>query len=270
MTTLVCWVGVDSHGPTSIYIASDSRISWDGKRWDYGRKIYASKTSPDLLAFCGTVAFPSQVLGQLIEQIENGLLFEQSDPFELKLDRIEQVIKRNYKSLPLIVSGDFTVIYASRSGVKKTTKFNVAKIIGRPSKSVESEILEIPTSSDVIIRSGSGRTAFLKKFEEWVGDPRMKKIRTSRAVFGALCESISSGSDPYSGGAPQLVGLYRSGGNGNNFGVIYDNKRYLYGTELEDYGLDLSKINWHNELFERCCGKTMTLKGKAQRQPKVT
>jgi hypothetical protein len=28
MTSIVIWAGVDSHGPSSLYMAADSRITW--------------------------------------------------------------------------------------------------------------------------------------------------------------------------------------------------------------------------------------------------
>lgn len=39
MTMLASWIGIDTYGPTSAYIVSDSRISW-GKAaaYDHGKK----------------------------------------------------------------------------------------------------------------------------------------------------------------------------------------------------------------------------------------
>ncbi|MEZ9627773.1 hypothetical protein [Aliivibrio fischeri] len=268
MTTLVCWVGVDSHGPTSVYIASDSRISWGDNRWNLGRKLYASKNSANILGFSGKISLPSQVLGQIMELIDNGIMFSETDTFEVKLEKIRRFVDYSYKSLPANVSGKFTIVYASRSNIKMNSTFHVATIKGSAYKIVKAEVLNLPSSSDVIHRSGSGYSVFKKNYEKWVGDPREKKIRTSRAVFSSLCESISSGKDPFTGGAPQLVGLYRSEGNGQSFGVIHEQKRFLYGALVED-GHNFNQVEWRNELFEICCGEQMSIKGKAQRQPKI-
>lgn len=44
MTMLVSWIGVDTHGPSSVYIAADSRISWTQEhKFDFGKKVFASK-----------------------------------------------------------------------------------------------------------------------------------------------------------------------------------------------------------------------------------
>ncbi|MGH7752442.1 MAG: hypothetical protein ACREN5_06470, partial [Gemmatimonadales bacterium] len=87
--------------------------------------------------------------------------------------------------------------------------------------------------------------------------------RTSRTVFGALCDSIASGSDPASGGAPQLAGLYRVG-SGQTFGVITAGKRYLLGLCVDDSPA-LGGVEWRNELFERCDWETGTRLPEAQR-----
>ena len=67
MTVLIGWIGVDSRVPCSAYLMSDSRISWNDQlgAYDYGRKLFAFKNSPDILGYCGDVTFPSMVLSRL-------------------------------------------------------------------------------------------------------------------------------------------------------------------------------------------------------------
>ena len=57
MTVLIGWIGVDSHSPCSAYILSDSRLSWgtSPSAYNFGRKLFSLKNSPDIL---GTVAMP--------------------------------------------------------------------------------------------------------------------------------------------------------------------------------------------------------------------
>ena len=45
MTTLIAWVGVDSQRIGSVYIASDSRITWMdyGDCWDSTQKVFSSR-----------------------------------------------------------------------------------------------------------------------------------------------------------------------------------------------------------------------------------
>jgi hypothetical protein len=83
MTTLVAWLGVDSRGPASLYLASDSRITWGGSAsWDRGRKLFACRQKPYLFGYCGEAFFPSQLLGQVTERIDANLL-SASDPDDL-------------------------------------------------------------------------------------------------------------------------------------------------------------------------------------------
>ena len=58
MTTLISWVGIDQRRPTSLYLASDSRISWGSQhhRWDVGRKLFSCKVSADIFGYCGDVS----------------------------------------------------------------------------------------------------------------------------------------------------------------------------------------------------------------------
>ncbi|POC05847.1 hypothetical protein [Vibrio vulnificus] len=270
MTTLVSWAGVDTHGPASIYIASDSRISWGTGPWDLGRKVFASKNTPNILGFSGTVAFPTQILSRIIDLIDCGMLFKEDDEFEIKLEKIRAYVESNYKPLPKVVCGDFTIIYATRVGERMHSSFHVGKIIGTVNKKVTKELASIPEVSDIIYRSGTGRGPLNLWHKKWTGvdkDGHPKQIRTSRSVFGAFCDSLASKADKDTGGAPQLVGLYRVG-PALRFGVIYNNQRYLYGAPVTELN-DINQIEWRNELFERCCGETLCLLGKAQRQPKL-
>lgn len=89
---------------------------------------------------------------------------------------------------------------------------------------------------------------------------------TSRAIFSALVDSIASGEDPKSGGAPQLGCLYRIGG-GKILGVVNDCKRYYAGSALVGKE-DVDRIEWRNSTFERVSGSTKKLVVGAQRQPR--
>ena len=73
---------------------------------------------------------------------------------------------------------------------------------------------------------------------------------TSRAVFSAFCDALRSQEDPKTGGAPQVVGLYRKG-TGRCFGVVSENNKFILGL-LIDHNPDDSLVEWRNTLFERC------------------
>ena len=73
MTSFIAWVGVDSRGPASINFASDSRITWDefGKvGWNNARKTFACNSFPDIFGYVNDVTFPSIVIGQIVEYVQ--------------------------------------------------------------------------------------------------------------------------------------------------------------------------------------------------------
>jgi hypothetical protein len=65
-------------------------------------------------------------------------------------------------------------------------------------------ILSLPVESGLVIARGSGAAPF----DGWNNELKKSEIGgTSRAVFQALSLALQEGSDPQSGGAPQVVGL---------------------------------------------------------------
>lgn len=270
MTTLLSWVGVDTHGAASIYIASDSRISWGANNtWDVGRKVFSSKILPEIFGYCGTVFFPIQILGQITELIDNKMLFLDEDIFSDKLEKVRLAIESSYNLLPKLQKGNCRILYASRVGLKMRSSFHVAEIT-ISEEAVTSKEIALPQESGIIICVGSGKTALKKWHEVLIGPPNKdpyKSGRTSRNVFSAFCDSLVSKDDQFSGGSPQLVGLYRIQA-ANNYGIIHNNKRYLNGLEVTNTN-SINNIEWRNNLFERCDGKSMKILKAAQRQPKL-
>ena len=143
------------------------------------------------------------------------------------------------------------------------TKFHLFKIRWSHHDKWQIENVPLPVQSGLVNYTGSGAKSIFR----WYGRWQNTEIKgTSRAVFSAFCDSIKSGEDNFTGGAPQLVGLYRKG-TGKRFGIIYDNKRYLNGKTLEQ-NENIDTVEWRNCLFERCDGNTMEILHNAQRQPK--
>ena len=105
--------------------------------------------------------------------------------------------------------------------------------------------IEFPVSSGIMAVLGSGRAAFQASYDRW---QHSDAAGTSRTVFSALGDAMRAGVDPNTGGPPQLVGLYRIG-SGRTFGIIWEGKRYFYGTEVK-HAARFETVNWHNELFE--------------------
>ncbi len=122
-------------------------------------------------------------------------------------------------------------------------------------------MLPIPEASGIIKAWGSGEAAVARWYERWLST--RQGGRTSRSVFSAFCDALASGDDPFTGGAPQLVGLYRQG-VGETLGVVFQGVRYILGVPIQDLAL-VTSVEWRNALFERCDGHSMERLEGAQR-----
>ncbi len=265
MTLLASWIGVDSRKPSSIYIMSDSRISWKERaKFDYGKKVFGCKKSPDIFGYCGDVLFPSIVLSQIIDLADHGLLFNENWNCEQKSQAVINRLIQSFNDYPKEIQGitddSLEIIHCSRDNEKnfhckkmKWTKFD-NKWAGQD--------IDIQQHSDKLFVVGSGSSEFLEKYKKYWESENKK---TSRALFHCFTDTLSDIKDKYCGGAPQLVGLYRID-NARYYGMIYKNEKYFQGLKIQNM-TNFNNIEWRNELFEICDGNTMKIKNNAQRQP---
>ena len=98
ITLLVSCVAVDYRTPSAKYLLSDSRISWsNNKKYDYGRKVFASQNKTNIFGYCGDVVLPSILLNQLIDIIDLGLFFK---PIWNYRKKVSAVIKHLKEAFP--------------------------------------------------------------------------------------------------------------------------------------------------------------------------
>jgi len=264
MTSLVAWAGVDSRGPASIYLVSDSRISWGTvDSWDFGRKLFASVSHPDVFGYCGDVLFPSQLLGQFTQLADAGAYFSPAAPSQERHAALFHAATASFAGVPVDQQRAFTILHCGRDGVGLPSRFRVWQLDWMQGSGWSDRELPVPTESVLLCAVGSGERNVVTHDASW---RRSSVGRTSRAVFSAFCDALRSGADPYSGGAPQLVGLYRQGA-GAVFGVLFDGLRFLLGLQVPA-APHLEIVQWRNELFERCDPISMQLLPGAQRQPR--
>lgn len=262
MTSLVAWLGVDTHGPSSMYLASDSRISWGiNSKWDYGRKVFASQKYPILISYVGDVLFPSQILGQITDLIDSDLIRVDGVAPNIQMERVTQIIQGSFDAYPEAAKRDFEVVYCVRENEGMASVFHLFTFGWKSLTGWYHGQPDIPSKSGIICLKGSGEKPVQKWYERWNHIKSEKE--TSRVVFSAFCDALQSSEDKYSGGAPQLVGLYRKGA-GQNIGTIYKDVRYLYGLPASEL-MSLKAIEWRNSIFERCDGQTMAKLEKAQK-----
>jgi hypothetical protein len=262
MTTLIAWLGVDERQPASIYIATDSRISWGNSHsWDVGQKIFSALTKPELFAFCGDVIYPQAILPRICSLIDEDNFFAPNSGYDAKLNQLFDYVQRTFSSYPL--KGKFTILYISREHDGMAATFHAGKISWDSQVGFEMNVLMLPSESELIVATGTGKLAMDNKSFLWQNSDAQG---TSRSVFSAFCDALASGADQFSGGAPQLAGLYRIGAS-KQFGIIWNEIPYINGVEAAHHQLnDLRE--WRNNLFERCSPDTLTVIANAQKHPR--
>jgi len=262
MTLLASWIAVDSRKPSSIYIISDSRIKWQGgQKFDYVKKVFGCKNSPDIFGYCGDVLFPLIVLNQLVDIADQGLLFQDNWTCEEKSQAVIDKLIQSFNNYPQEnTTNSLQIIHCSRDD---KANFYCKKIRWtKDTKTWTGETVNFDNYSDKLFVVGSGANEFIEKYKKYWESENKK---TSRALFHCFTDTLSDIKDNYCGGAPQLVGLYRIG-NARFYGIIYKEKRYFQGVQIDNL-INLNSIEWRNELFEICNGDTMKIKDSAQRQP---
>jgi len=250
MTSFIAWVGVDSRSPSSLYLASDSRISWTPTiGWNHGRKLFASRSSPDALGYVGEVLFPSLALAQITSAIELGALFPANASPPLRIHRVESALKASHDSFPQGMRHPFTIVYAYRESSGMSSQFHIVTFEWAQGSQWTRTSVGLPESSGVVCMFGSGEQVVQKWISRWTSS---SQGGTSRAVFSAFCNALSSHEDPQTGGAPQLVGLYRTGPS-RVIGISHETTPTLLGMAIDPMECDTDqRLEWRNPAFERC------------------
>jgi len=249
-----------------VYFASDSRLTWNNLgAWDHGRKLFVARQYPHLLGYCGDAMFPTHTLSQVVEMIDLGLLADAEGNVDSCLERIMQVLSCALETYPSSLKQAFEVVYATREGMGVGCRFHLRLISYDKGPTLRSEVIDLPAKSGAVKILGSGQANVRLHLARWESS---EVKETSRAVFSAFSDALRESSDRASSGPPQLTGLYRVGG-GRTFGVVWNGRRYFYGTEVQSEKSTQS-IKWHNDLFEICDPLTLRRRHGAQPQPRPT
>lgn len=264
MTSLMAWIAVDSKGPSALYFASDSRISWGSlEKWDYGAKLFSVNNYPDIFGYCGDVLFPSQILSRVVTLANLGGLFYESDTPEEKFSKVKTLITSAFNSYPKEKPLPFTILHGSRIGKSNDCTFELRSLNWDRKNEFSSKDYSIPSTSAQIVSLGTGKKVIDENNQVW---QRSEIKNTSRSVYSAFCDTLKSHKDPCTGGAPQLVTIQRNSAS-KPLGVIFEEQQYLCGLKLDSL-FNKSNFDWYNECFERCDSETGLILLGAQRQPR--
>lgn len=182
MTTLVCWIGVDSRGPSSIYIATDSRFTWSsGVSGGPGRKLSVRPISAEIIAFAGDVTIAQNMLLGLQEgPVDENILSNRLD-----------ALTRGFPAKDLAGTA---IVFARRTRAGMSAQFAVSAIeFSRETWTTRK--FEIPNVSDVVCAFGSGSGHAKAEVRQWIE----ASDRTSRCVFSGFCDALRKAKDPRTG-----------------------------------------------------------------------
>lgn len=262
MTSVTVWVAADDRGPSSLNVATDSRISWASadttSTWDQARKVFAASTQPLIVGFLGDVLFPTIAIPTVIDRIDRGVFNESAPVAEIVVSAIQML----WKDFPSDQRRSQKIFLGERLGEKMSSRFRLTVMTHDGARDGRWGVspVDVPNQSAVVVLDGSGGPFIRKSLALWQESPAQG---TSRAIFSAFVESVAGGSDPYSGGAPQLGSLYRVG-NGRLLGIVYGDRRYFSGAQLTG-SEETGAIEWRNGLFEIADGMRKTRAAGAQR-----
>ena len=263
MTSLVVWVGADSRGPASLYMASDSRASWGSRNaylsWDFCRKLFILPGRPDVLGYAGPIVLVSHTLAGVVDQILTGYLPYPASP-QARFDLVCSRLKVAHAAYPAQLLSPYSVLVRHARGRGYAGRLPC--------------VLGLLDGCGVGNGAASRSAAIVASWRirlRWASRHRLDRQlgrhdtggRTSRSVFSGLCDAIASGADPLTGGAPQLAGIYRKGG-AECLGIVWEGARYFMGHPDTLVAVDPSAVEWRNGLFERCDGATLDVLAGAQ------
>ncbi len=227
-----------------------------------GRKLFASRTTSDIFGYCGDALFPSLVLGQLEGLLNSSVLFVGGEVSEDRHASVVRMIQNSFESYPISKRAAFSIVHGARDNSSLKSAFHLWRLDWSEYAGWKDAKVTLPNESRIALALGSGAGAVKECEERW----QRPLGRVSRAVFGAFCEALKNGNDQKTGGAPQLVRLYRDGPSAV-VGVIWESERFIFGISVSEQK-GTSAAEWRNAQFERCDPTTMSILENAQPQPK--
>jgi hypothetical protein len=210
MTALVSWATYkagQTSAPNSIYIVSDSRITWGTHRasWDGGRKVFTCRIEPHMFGYCGDVVFPSLAIAQIVSAIDNGVLFQAKASADEKHEAVYASLIKSFQRRRDTPDQDFWILHALRMGEDATRSFSVRQISYDASqRKWQSVPLLIPPTTGILAILGSGKVSVKRHIDRWLNSSVGGR---GSAIFSGFCDALFSGEDKHSGGMPQIRAL---------------------------------------------------------------
>lgn len=262
MTTLISWKGKDSQGIASVYLASDSRFSWeDGRNWDYGQKVFGCMNFPEIIGYCGDVMLATSIINSLIVLIDNEIIYKNIISSDVKNRIVFEYIKEKFELFPKI--SDTTIVHIIKDSKNEFSYYEIKYNSKNKCWTNTEDKSVMKKESDLIKAYGSGEK-FYK--DNLIDSIKSGLHKTSRFYYMVFCNTLEEARDKLTGGAPQLIGLYRGKNKAIPIGAIWNEKRFIYGMKIKDE-FDIKDFEWRNINFERYKATENQLVKGAQKQP---
>ena len=268
MTTTIAWLSYQNKTPSALTFASDSRLTWkgSGQTWDYGRKIYWCKSSPDIFGFAGDVVSQSTVVSQVCEIFDHSASQLVQGTPEDRHQAFVKFLKSATEAFPAARSNGLHVLHGLRDGEDEDCDFRIwrteehAETHRWSDQELEFSIDGKKNRRDdpgQFFGAGSGASKHRLCWERRIQEAG----RTSRSVFRALWDVIENAEDPMTGGLPQIASL-RTTGFAKPVGFCKDHLRSVCGLPLAADGTG-GDLEWRDENFRFLKPSSLELKSNA-------
>lgn len=252
MTTIAAWISRGNG--TSLFIASDSRYTWNGcvgAKWDCGRKIFGAPPFPDLLAFCGDAVFCSTVIANAAAVLARGKNDKNFKDFAGRAYFLSEIASSALDNYPFPNAHLSKILHATNCAGRiemRVLTIENGKLMG---ESMDPKGVEGRQSS-FVGAFGSGAVKLKKRLNE--ASPKLIASQPSKgsnepfqpwAAWQALVAVTRDGAaDPLTGGPVQAmsvdhrghvvdVGVF-DGGGFNLAGAKISNPQFYSGVEWRD------------------------------------
>lgn len=248
LTSFLAWLAADKSRKSGLYFASDSRVTFkDGSFRDDCVKLFCPSKYPEIFGMLGRdITFPMNALPTICAQIDQGLIpLGSATSMYGRIDWVLDELKAMKASQ--LGCDDFTIFHASRNAYDAWSTFALTRhqFVGKSGIWLREDYDLDGDQSHAIVFDGSG-----KQVVSAAVTPLTIEIGSvSRVHFEGFCNALKHPCpDPFSGGAPQLLGL-GSSGVGRHYGVQTTAGRF-FRSRPASFNSVPNGTQWRDEAFQ--------------------
>lgn len=263
LTSFLAWLAADKSRKSGLYFASDSRVTFtDGSFRDDCVKLFCPSQSPEIFGMLGRdITFPMNALPLICTQIDQGLIPPGlATSMYGRIDWVLDQLKVMKASQP---GGDnFTIFHASRNAydIRSTFALTCYQFVGKSGMWLREDYDLDGDQSHAIVFDGSGQQVVFTA----VTPLTIAIGSVSRVHFEGFCNALKHPCpDPFSGGAPQLLGL-GSSGVGRHYGVQTTAGMFFRGSPASFDSVP-NGTQWRNEAFQQVSLNGIQMKNRRRK-----